>query len=219
MDRILTPNDILQKIKTTSGVFYPDECSIALADICVQYPGSVLDMGTGTGYVAIVCALADRSVDATEISRSILNCARANARAFSLERSIRFIQSNYFQSVPTRYDIIAFNPPKESQETVFSRWFKNTIQPIIPKTIKKRLSNLFFKIDASARRRELIVFINAARNHLGKDGVILLNLLPSDVQYMQINMNILFGQYCCVMQEKWTNIDRVIVALRFCERE
>ncbi|MCJ8139770.1 peptide chain release factor N(5)-glutamine methyltransferase [Falsirhodobacter halotolerans] len=71
---------------------------------------SILDLGTGTGILGItlVAETGARGV-ATDLSAAALDVARQNARAHDV--TLAFVQSDWFEGVEGRFDLIVSNPP------------------------------------------------------------------------------------------------------------
>ncbi len=82
---------------------------------CESDPVRVLDMGTGSGVVAVSAKLENPDLDiaAVDISPDALHVAQVNAERFDVAESIRFMQSDLFENIEPseRFDIIASNPP------------------------------------------------------------------------------------------------------------
>nr|VFK53235.1 MAG: ribosomal protein L3 glutamine methyltransferase [Candidatus Kentron sp. TC] len=77
--------------------------------------GHILDLGAGSGCLAIAAALAfpEARVDATDISSDALAVAKRNVVEHGLQDRIRIIESNLFAATEIEgpYDIILGNPP------------------------------------------------------------------------------------------------------------
>jgi ribosomal protein L3 glutamine methyltransferase len=74
----------------------------------------VLDLGTGSGCLAILAALTfpNAKVDASDISADALAVAERNVADYGLEARITLIQSDLFRELAhRRYDLILANPP------------------------------------------------------------------------------------------------------------
>jgi release factor glutamine methyltransferase len=85
---------------------------LALAAVASASRPTVLDVGTGSGAIALAIkrARGDAVVTATDQSAAALDVARANAARLALE--IRFVESRWFEALGGEtFDVIVSNPP------------------------------------------------------------------------------------------------------------
>ncbi len=82
---------------------------------CTTPPASILDLGTGTGAIALALAqkFPDAKVTAVDASEEALTLARENAILTGLKERVTFTRSNWCGELPSdaRFDLIVSNPP------------------------------------------------------------------------------------------------------------
>ncbi|MDG2474437.1 MAG: peptide chain release factor N(5)-glutamine methyltransferase [Paracoccaceae bacterium] len=80
---------------------------------------TILDLGTGSGCIAISLALAlsDVKITGSDISEEALIVARKNSKTHQVKTC--FIKSNWFRNISKKYDIIVSNPPYISDDEFF----------------------------------------------------------------------------------------------------
>ena len=102
-------------IGSMTGVYKPAEDTILLlrhAESLVE--GDVLEMGTGSGYIAVELSRNPRvrQVVGVDIDPKAVETARENALEAGVSDSVRFLESDLFQNLgDSRFDWILFNPP------------------------------------------------------------------------------------------------------------
>ena len=101
--------------KVTPAVLIPRPDTELLVELaCARLPrgGSVLDMGTGSGAIAVAIAHArpDAQVSALDASVEALAVARLNAQRHGVQ--VDFVQSDWYVGLaPRRFSMIVANPP------------------------------------------------------------------------------------------------------------
>ncbi|CAI8294804.1 MAG: Release factor glutamine methyltransferase [Opitutia bacterium UBA7350] len=78
-------------------------------------PARILDLGTGSGALALALAqdFPDAEVTATDASKKALDLARENAKGNDLAERICFLEGSWWEALPAEqsYDLIVSNPP------------------------------------------------------------------------------------------------------------
>ena len=85
-----------------------------LIDYVIEKPvKSVLELGTGSGAIAVTlaCEWEEVNVTAIDISADALLLAKINAEKFNVQNKIQFLKSDWFESIDDRFDLIISNPP------------------------------------------------------------------------------------------------------------
>ncbi len=132
----------------------------------------VLDLCTGSGAVAISIA-AERpkwTVTASDISRVALELAKRNAARLVPEARITFLASDLFAHIEGKFDIICSNPPYVPRQEAVALLESGWTDPLI--ALDGGDEGLDFIREIIARSAE----------YLSKDGVLLLEMDPSQVE-------------------------------------
>ncbi|MCX8197757.1 MAG: methyltransferase [Candidatus Micrarchaeota archaeon] len=100
------------RISVCESVYQPSEDSFLLAAYASSLSGKILDMGTGTGIVALAAASSNPRNDVVglDISQKAVECAKKNAAANGVSNAV-FFQSDLFSATSEKFDAILFNPP------------------------------------------------------------------------------------------------------------
>jgi release factor glutamine methyltransferase len=105
------------ELRVTPAVLIPrPETELLVDEALARLPGgpgrTVLDLGTGSGAIALAVKheRPDCDVTATDVSAAALSVARANAETLGLD--VRFVESDWFDALADRrFDLILCNPP------------------------------------------------------------------------------------------------------------
>ena len=143
-------------LKIAEGVFPPEfgassqMLEEALRDLVseTKRPGirCALDMGTGSGYLAIALAKAGvPEVWAIDLHSPAVACAEENVRANGAESSVRVMRSDLFSDLPPgrKFDLIVFNQPYYPTPNEIFGPAKDGGQEIIRRFLRSSKSRLY----------------------------------------------------------------------------
>ena len=162
---------------------------------------SALDIGTGTGILA--CTIAKYTLSkstALDVSENALKIAEENIKNLGLSEKVETLQSNLFENVSEKYDLIVSNPPYIPLSE------KATIQKEV--TFDPDLA-LYTSDEKGLEFYEKIS--KEAKNHLNKNGYLLFEMglgQSEDIKKLLENN----GYKNIQIEKDLAEIDRVIVA-------
>jgi len=89
------------------------ECVVELALRLVKGPARFIDLGTGSGAIAVtLCAeRAEFNGVASDLSAAALSVARENAAVNKVDAQLSFHLGGWFEGVENKFDLIISNPP------------------------------------------------------------------------------------------------------------
>jgi release factor glutamine methyltransferase len=117
--------DLSIDIDLLPEVYSPGDDSYLLLEAVEVSPNSkLLDIGTGSGIIALHAAKLGARVTATDINPSAVQCARANA--FRNDLKMEVVESDLFDEVKGFFDVITFNPPYLPSDGEPSSWVERS---------------------------------------------------------------------------------------------
>jgi release factor glutamine methyltransferase len=91
------------------------ETELLVESVIQRKPQKIVDVGTGSGCVAVALAsrLPSAEIWAVDVSEEALEVAKTNATRHSVEKKVRFLQSDLLGKLPDSFmaDAIVSNPP------------------------------------------------------------------------------------------------------------
>jgi len=109
-------------------VYGPSDDTLLLAEAVGDARGRALEIGTGSGMVAIYLAKRGLEVAATDINPHALRLARANARINGVE--LATVRCDIFDGIRGPFGTIVFNPPylpTSPDELTSDRWLDASV--------------------------------------------------------------------------------------------
>ena len=147
------------KINIDDNVYIPAEDSYLLADnLEIKQGQSVLEIGTGSGIVAMYASRLTDNITVTDINFDACELARKNFEDNGIE-NIEILFGNLFEPVKNRkFDVILFNTPYLPTEE----------DEVLDDTIN-------YAFDGGLNGRKVIdLFLNEVGNHLNDNGIVLI---------------------------------------------
>lgn len=144
-------------INTDDNVYVPAEDSYMLADnLEIKEGQSVLEIGTGSGIVAMYASRLTDNITVTDINFDACELARKNFEENNI-KNIEILFGNLFEPVENRkFDVILFNTPYLPTED----------DDVIDDTIN-------YAFDGGVNGRKVIdLFLNEVGNHLNDNGTV-----------------------------------------------
>jgi release factor glutamine methyltransferase len=95
-------------------IYEPAEDSFLFAEnLDVQKGAEVIDVGTGSGFLAVIAAENAENVLALDLNPYAIRCSRANSVLNSVESKIDFMQADLLTALnfKAKFDLIFFNAP------------------------------------------------------------------------------------------------------------
>ena len=161
-------------INTDDNVYIPAEDSYLLADnLLIKEGQSVLEIGTGSGIVAMYASKLTDEITVTDINFDACQLAEKNFRENGIE-NIEVLFGNLFEPVKDRkFDVILFNTPYLPTED----------GEVLEDTIN-------YAFDGGLNGRKVIdVFLNEVGNHLNDGGIV--QLIQSSLSGNEETLDIL----------------------------
>ncbi|MDO5859322.1 HemK2/MTQ2 family protein methyltransferase [Methanobrevibacter sp.] len=144
-------------INTDDNVYIPAEDSYLLADnLLIKENQSVLEIGTGSGIVAMYASKLTDEITVTDINFDACQLAEKNFKENNIE-NIEILWGNLFEPVKNRkFDVILFNTPYLPTED----------DEVLDDTIN-------YAFDGGLNGRKVIeLFLNEVGNHLNDGGIV-----------------------------------------------
>lgn len=138
-----------------------------------QQQKKTIEIGCATGYLSIELAKRGWDVTGTDIHPKAVEVSKSNAKQAGV--SIIFVESDLFEDVKGRFDVIAFNPPlvfSSNPLYPYARGFVARI-PLLNNALERLISYLPNTHYLALMER----FFDDVKAHLTSDGCVYLTIL------------------------------------------
>lgn len=114
-----------------NGVFSKNHVDIAtsflMKTIYEELNGDILDVGCGYGVIGIIAAKNEnvKSVTMLDINHRALELCKRNSEKNKVDSKVKIIESNGFENVDEKYDIIITNPPIRAGKSVIYKMYED----------------------------------------------------------------------------------------------
>lgn len=171
-----------------------------LVSECLKFAKShskILDLCTGSGAIATAIKKnIDANVYGSDISKKALYVAKKNAKA--LGANVRFLRSDLFEKIKTKFDIIVSNPPYIPSKDI--EGLDKEVKDFDPKI------SLDGGIDGFDFYR---LIAQNAKAHLNKKGKVLLEVGKGQAD--KVKKMLEKNGFVCYVKKDYNNIDRIVV--------
>ena len=145
-------------------------------------PGSLLELGCGSGYLAIQCALRGWRVTATEVDTTALSMARENAAR--LGAKVTFEKSDLFSGIRGSFDVVVFNPPLVFSSSRAYPYLRGVVARIPP--VNALLEAVIGARPNPARRKMVSSFLSETPGFLRPKGIACVVLLGDELSWLPV---------------------------------
>jgi len=192
-----------REFKVDENVLIPrQDTEILIEKICHDIKSrngevSVLDIGTGSGAIAITIQKeTNAKVSAVDVSDGALEIAKHNAK--SLESSVDFAKSDLFENVNGKFDFIVSNPP----------YIESSVIETLDDEVK--LNEPILALDGGEDGLDFYKkIVNEAPNHLNKGGKLYFEIGYNQAEALKNLMETNFKNI--KVYKDYGNNDRVVV--------
>ena len=163
----------------------------------------ILDIGCGTGCIALTCVMENKNItaDAIDVSEQALEISQKNALFHNILERINFFKSDLFENVGKKYDIIVSNPPYIPLKD------KENLQTEV-RNFDPELA-LFTEDEKGIEFYEKI--ISKAKNYLNDSGFLAFEIGINQAKDITLLIE-KFGCKLIKIEKDFNNIERVIIA-------